>query len=83
MLSLKYRFTELETELVWALMLNHRCTTAYLTECLWPNPDLMPDCWYSSVNVCIYNVRKKIKGSGWMIKNLHGQGYSLVEIEGV
>ena len=60
-----------------ALMGRHISTMAFLSECLWPHPDYMPDYWCGHVRVVVHKLRDRLRGTGWIIKRRYTFGYSL------
>ncbi len=69
--------TPAEGRLLIALMGRPVLAHDVATEILWPNPDEQADTWLNVLNVQIHRIRRKMEGSGWMIRNVWGKGWRL------
>ena len=76
---IRTRFKHQEVKLLFLLMFHRKVTKKMAMEALWPNPDLMPDCWNATMMVYIHYVREKLKPHGWRVVNRYTQGWQLVE----
>ena len=61
-----------------ALLSHKEVTIEIFMETLWPNPDLMPDCWYCSMTGTMMILRRKLIHFDLGIHNRESFGWSLV-----
>ncbi len=74
--------TPQETAILIEMQVDPLVTPKALSEALWPNPDLMPDTWHDVIKSRICSLNKRLRPSGWKVRNLWGRGYTLERQDG-
>ena len=69
--------TPFEGRILTALAFNRELTSEDAVEILWPDPDQMPDFWYSQIVCLITRIRNKLRPFGWAVINRYGYGWRL------